>query len=183
MNLPEHSLILRIPEPQISARVKELGAEIAPKYIGEELVLVAALIGAQKFAIELGQVLEEHGVLAQSDYIVIDSGYDESLRPVRKPKVLAGPKKPMKGRKVLLVEDIVDTGHTLATGLASLRKLRPLSLESVSLLSKPSRRQIDIEADYTGFEIENYFAVGEYLDWDEFYRFLRGIWEVKFPEN
>ena len=86
---------------------------------------------------------------------------------------------PIKGRNILIVEDIIDTGHTLDYLLRILNERQPVSLQICTLLNKPDRREVDIKVDYLGFNIPNEFVVGYGLDFDEFYRNLPYIGVLK----
>ena len=155
-------------EEEVAARVTELAEEISRDYEGcEELVCLGILKGSVFFLVDLVRALPIPTVV---DFFQTAS-YGASTTPgevlVKKDVDLS-----LRGRDVLLVEDIVDTGHTLNTVLAMLRLRQPKSLRLVSLLDKPERREVEVPIDYLGFSIPNRFVVGYGLDYDEKYRNL-----------
>jgi hypoxanthine phosphoribosyltransferase len=155
-------------EPEIRRRVAELGREIGEDYRDcEELVCLGILKGSVFFLVDL---VRELRVPVAVDFFQTAS-YGSATSPgevlVKKDVDLS-----LRGRDVLLVEDIVDTGHTLNTVLAMLRLRRPRSLKLCTLLDKPSRREAEVPIDYIGFTIEDHFVVGYGLDHDERWRNL-----------
>ncbi len=155
------------PADAIACRVRELGAEISAAYAGREPILTLVLHGAFIFAADLSRVLTTpHRVesLALTSY----QGR-ESSGQVRIVKDLGCD---IAGQDVLIVEDIVDTGRTLAATLDVLEPRHPRSIEVVTLLDKPSRRLIDVTPRWVGFEIEDVFVVGYGLDLDGRFRGL-----------
>ena len=151
----------------IGRRVRDLGAKVSAAYAGREPILVIVLHGAFIFAADLARTLTcAHRVesLALASY----DGRESSGR-VQVVKDLGCD---IAGRDVLVVEDIVDTGRTLAATLALLEPRRPRSIEVVTLLDKPSRRVIDVSPGWVGFEIEDVFVVGYGLDLDGRFRGL-----------
>ena len=143
----------------IARRVRDLGAEISAVYAGREPILALVLHGAFIFAADLTRAL----TTAHRVESLAIASYDgrESSGQVRVVKDLGCD---IAGRDVLVVEDIVDTGRTLSATLALLEPRRPRSIEAVTLLDKPSRRVIDINPRWVGFEIEDVFVVGYGLD-------------------
>lgn len=143
----------------VGRRVRELGAEISSAYEGREPVLVLVLQGAFIFAADLTRAL----TTAHRVESVALASYEgrESSGQVRVVKDLGCD---ISGRDVLVVEDIVDTGRTLAATLNLLEPRGPRSIEAVTLLDKPSRRVIDIAPRWVGFEIDDIFVVGYGLD-------------------
>ncbi len=162
-----------LPEPllteeQIARRVRELAGEISRDYGDSgELVCLGVLKGSVVFLVDLVRHLSLPVAL---DFLQTSS-YGSSSSPsevrIRKDVDL-----PLRGRDVLLVEDIVDTGHTLDTLLAILRLRQPRSLRLCALLDKPARREVEVPIDYLGFSIEDRFVVGYGLDYDERWRNL-----------
>lgn len=155
-------------EEQVRTRVAELAEEIARDFADcDELVCLGILKGSVFFLVDLVRALP---IPAAVDFFQTAS-YGSSTTPgevlIKKDVDLS-----LRGRDVLLVEDIVDTGHTLATVLAMLRLRRPRSLKLCTLLDKPDRREVEVPIDYIGFSIENRFVVGYGLDYDEKYRHL-----------
>jgi hypoxanthine phosphoribosyltransferase len=166
-----------VDEATIAKRVRELGAEIAEDYRDKDLVLVSILKGALPF---LADLMRQVQIPLALDFLEVSSygGATETSGVVRILKDLA---KPIEARDVLVVEDILDTGHTLSFVLDHLRSQRPSSLRLCTLLDKPARRIIPITIDYRGFEIPDKFVVGYGLDYAERYRNLPFIGVLK-PE-
>src|SRR5437764_487182 len=162
---------------QIAAKVRELGARIATDYQSKDLVLVSILKGALPF---LADLMRATPIPLSLDFLEVSSygAGTESTGAVRILKDLANP---IEGRHVLVVEDILDTGHTLSYVFDHLRAQRPESVRLCVLLDKPARRVIPIEIDYRGFEIADKFVVGYGLDYAEHYRNLPFVGVLK-PE-
>ena len=148
-------------EEQIRARIKALAAQIDADYPkGEPLHFVAVLKGAFVFLSDLARSMPRPVTL---DFIAVSS-YGAATKSSGQVRLLKDLDIPLEGRHVIIVEDIVDTGLTLSYLLEILRARNPLSLKTACLLSKPSRRQIDVPVEYIGFEIEDKFVVGYGLD-------------------
>ena len=152
----------------IQSRVAELGNEISSDYAGQELVVIGVLLGAIVFVADLVRRLEvpvELGALRAASYGgATQSSGNVSLKWSLRPEVT--------GRHVLVVEDIVDTGRTLAVVRQRLMRQKPESLAACALLSKPSRRVCDVPVEYCGFTIGDAFVVGYGLDYRGMYRNL-----------
>src|SRR6266705_6075644 len=166
-----------IDEQAIAAKVRALGAAIADDYRGKDVVLVSILKGALPF---LADLMRATPIPLALDFLEVSSygAGTESTGAVRILKDLANP---IEGRHVLVVEDILDTGHTLSYVFDHLRAQRPESVRLCVLLDKPARRVIPIDIDYRGFEIPDKFVVGYGLDYAERYRNLPFIGVLK-PE-
>jgi hypoxanthine phosphoribosyltransferase len=156
-----------IPTEDIQARVKALGVEIQRDHPGE-LHLVCVLKGAFMFLADLLRALPETTTI---DFVAISS-YGKSTRSSGEVRLLKDLDTGLEGRDVVIVEDIVDTGLTLTYLQDILRARGPKSLKTACLLSKPSRRKVDVKVDYIGFTIEDKFVVGYGLDYAEKYRNL-----------
>ena len=154
-------------EDEIVARCKELGQQITQEYKNNEQppLLVALLKGSVPF---LAELIKHIDLDIQFDFMDVSS-YEgtESIGDIKIIKDLDGS---VKNLDILLVEDIVDTGRTLKTVKAMLKNKGAKTVRVVTLLDKPDRRVVDIEADYTGFEIPNEFVVGFGLDFNQKYR-------------
>ena len=155
----------------IRRRVGELGARIGVDYAGRDLVLVSILKGALPFLADLP---------LRIDFMVVSS-YGAGTTTTGVVRILKDLAKPIEGRDVLVVEDILDTGHTLSYVIEHLRGQHPSSLGLCALLDKPARRVMPIQVDYRGFEIPDKFVVGYGLDFAERYRNLPFIGVLK-PE-
>lgn len=158
-----------VDEETLQVRVKELGQTISAEYEGSDLVLICVLKGGVAFLTDL---MRHITVPHEIDFLAISSygaGQRESTGAVR---LIMDLKADIAGRDVLIVEDIVDSGRTMDYLLRTLGARQPASLRICTLLSKPSRREIDVPLDYIGFEIPNEFVLGYGLDLDEKYRNL-----------
>ena len=153
-----------IDEKTLQKRVKELADEINHDYAEKQILLICILRGALPFLVDL---MRHVTVLNAIDCMAIASygaGARESTGNVRMTLDL---QTNIEGKHVVLVEDIVDSGHTIAHVLEMLRTRRPKSLKVCVLLDKASRREVDVPIDYCGFTIPDYFVVGYGLDIDE----------------
>jgi hypoxanthine phosphoribosyltransferase len=153
----------------LQKRVKELADEINRDFAGEKILLICILRGALPFMVDLMRhltVLNAIDCMAVSSY---GEGARESTGNVRMTLDL---KTNIEGKHVILVEDIVDSGHTIANVLELLHTRKPKSLKVCALLDKESRREIQVPIDYRGFAIANKFVFGYGLDLDEYYRNL-----------
>ena len=166
-----------IAELDIARRVTELAAEINAFFEGtEKLVVVGLLRGSFIFIADLARRLT---VPVEIDFIEASS-YGNSTESSREVRILKDLRGEVEGRDLLVVEDIVDTGHTLAHVLAILATRRPRRLEVCALLSKPSRREVDVHARWIGFEIPDAFVVGYGIDYAQRNRNLPHIGVVRF---
>jgi len=157
---------------QIQARVAEMGAQIERDYpAGEGIHLVGVLKGGFMFMADLVRAMSPRVTL---DFIAVSS-YAKSTKSSGEVRMLKDLDSGLEGRHVIIVEDIVDTGLTLTYLQDILRARAPKSLKTACLLSKPSRRKVDVAVDYVGFTIEDRFVVGYGLDYAEQYRNLSHI--------
>jgi hypoxanthine phosphoribosyltransferase len=158
-----------VSEEQLKKRIPELGAEISRDYQGEDLVLICILRGGVMFLTDLMRhITIPHSV----DFMAVSSygaGARETSGQVR---ITLDLTMNISGRNVLLVEDIVDSGNTIASVLAFLESRQPKTLKVCSLLDKAESRQSGVPIHYTGFVIPNKFVFGYGLDLDEYYRNL-----------
>jgi hypoxanthine phosphoribosyltransferase len=157
-----------IEEDALQARIRELGSEISEDYAGRDVLLIGVLKGAVFFMADL---MRQLSVTCEVDFMAISSygGATDSSGVVR---ILKDLDINIEGRDVLVVEDIIDSGLTLSYLMRNLEAREPASLEICALLTKPSRREIDVPVRYVGFEIPNRFVIGYGLDFDERYRNL-----------
>ena len=164
-----------ISEERIRARIRELGAEITERYRGEELVLVGVLKGCLLFLADLARTID---LPLSIDFLGLSS-YGGGLESSGVVRITNDLSRPIEGKHVLVVEDIVDTGLTMQYLLDNLNTRAPASVGVCSLLFKPENNRIPIRIDFLGFEIPNKFVVGYGLDHDEKYRNLPyiGQWE------
>jgi hypoxanthine phosphoribosyltransferase len=167
-----------ISSEQIQARVRELGAQIAADYSKlDDLLLVGVLKGCAMFMVDLARAIE---LPLAMDFIAVAS-YGASTESSGVVRVLKDLDADIAGRHLLIVEDIIDSGLTLAYLRSQLLRRNPASLRICTLLNKPERRTADVEVDYLGFDIPNEFVVGYGLDYAERYRNLPYIGVLK-PE-
>ena len=155
-------------EDAIQTRIRELGREISSDYAGRELLLVGVLKGAVFFMADLMRVIT---VPCEIDFMAISS-YGASTDSSGVVRILKDLDINIEGRHVLVVEDIVDSGLTLSYLVRNLESREPASLEVCSLLTKPGRREMEVDIRYVGFEIPNRFVIGYGLDFAERYRNL-----------
>jgi hypoxanthine phosphoribosyltransferase len=164
----------------IAARVEALAREIAEHFKGtDKLVVVGLLRGSFVFIADL---VREIDLPVEVDFLEVSS-YGNATQSSREVRILKDLRGEIKGRDVLVVEDIVDTGHTLRHVLAILATRQPARLEACALLDKPSRREVDVKARWTGFEIPDRFVVGYGIDYAQRNRNLPHIGAVRFVED
>ncbi|WP_434278650.1 hypoxanthine phosphoribosyltransferase [Acinetobacter sp. CE-15] len=161
---------------EIHAKVQELGKKIDAHYANsnKELVLIGLLRGSVIFMADLCRAISKTHEL---DFMTVSSygGSTTSSRDVRILKDLDGE---IRGKDILVVEDIIDSGNTLSKVLEILSTRHPNSIELCTLVSKPSRREIDLDVKFLGFEVEDKFIVGYGLDYDQKYRHIPFIGEI-----
>jgi hypoxanthine phosphoribosyltransferase len=160
-----------LPHDTIQARIREMGRDIASDYAGRDPHLVGVLKGACTFMTALAQSVDLPLTL---DYIAVSS-YGAATKSSGEVKLVKDLDQGLEGRDLLVVEDIVDTGLTLNYLLNVLKARGPRTLKVAALLSKPSRRLVEVKLDYVGFSIEDHFVVGYGLDYNEKYRNLKDI--------
>jgi len=164
-------------EEQIQDRIRELAGQISADYQGKDLLLVCVLKGGVMFLTDLMRHLDiPHAI----DFMAISS-YGGSTETSGVVRILMDLNTSIEGKNVLVVEDIVDTGHTLDYILRNLSTRRPTSLKVCALLNKPSRRVLEVPIHYIGFDIPNKFVIGYGLDFGEKYRNLPFVGVLK-PE-
>jgi hypoxanthine phosphoribosyltransferase len=164
-----------IDQAAIQQRVAELGQELSRVYAGQDLLLISVLKGSIMFMADLCRAIE---IPHEIDFMATSS-YGAGMESTGIVRILKDLNKPITGRNIVLVEDIIDSGHTLNYLLGLLRQRQPASIRILSLLDKPERREVDITVDWVGFSIPNEFVVGYGLDFDEIYRNLPYIGVLK----
>jgi len=160
-----------VPSDDIQEKVRELGERITQDYRGEKLLLVGILRGAVVFLSDLMRHLQ---LPCEIDFMDISS-YGTGTQSSGVVRILKDLEEDITGRHVLIVEDIVDTGLTLSYLRRTLLQRRPVSLEICALLTKPSRRQVDLSVKYLGFEVPDEFVIGYGIDYAGAYRNLPDI--------
>jgi hypoxanthine phosphoribosyltransferase len=161
-------IVTMITAESIAARVKELGAQITRDYENGALVLVCVLKGSFVFAADLARAID---IPLRIDFLGVRS-YGEGTESSGVVQITQDLSRPIAGEDVLLVEDIVDTGLTIAHLMDLFRTRQPRSVKVCSLLHKPARAKVEVKVDYLGFTIEDKFVVGYGLDFAEKYRNL-----------
>lgn len=161
-----------IDEPQLQARIAELGQEISRDYAGLNLLLICILRGGVPFLVDLSRHLT---VPHMVDFMAVSSYGVGRRQSSGFARVSLDLQTDIRGKDVLLVEDIVDSGHTIASVLDLLGARHPKSLKVCTLLDKAERREAFVPIAYRGFEIPNKFVFGYGLDLDEYYRNLRFV--------
>ncbi len=174
--MPDVQKVL-ISSGEIEAKVREIGALISEDYRGEKPLLVGILRGA---VVVMSDLMRNIDLQCELDFMDISS-YGTGTSSSGVVRILKDLEEDITGRHVLIVEDIIDTGLTLSYLLRSLLARKPASLEICSLLSKPSRRRVELDVKYLGFEVPDEFVVGYGLDYAGAYRNLPDICVLK-PE-
>ena len=167
-----------LPEEEVDARIQAIGEQVSRDYAGRQVHLICVLKGGSFFMCELAKRIT---VPVSMDFMAVSSygGGTESKGVV---KIVKDLDEPIKDKDVLVVEDIVDSGRTLSYLLEMLKNRGPKSRHLCTLLDKPDRRVVDVDVDYTGFQIPDKFVVGYGLDYDQRYRNLPYIGIVEFDE-
>ena len=164
-----------VDEAAVDERIAELGAAISKDYEGKEVHLVCVLKGGVFFMCELAKRIT---VPVSMDFMSVSS-YGNDTKSSGVVKIVKDLDETIKGKDVLVVEDIVDSGRTLSYLLDNLKSRQPASLRLCTLLDKPERRVIEVNVDYTGFQIPDEFVVGYGLDYAQKYRNLPYIGVVE----
>ncbi len=171
--LGDKSFRLYITEQQIIAAVKQIANKINQDYAGKTPLIVPILNGSFMFASDLVKELS-----CQCEISFIKASSYRGTASTGELTSLIGINEDVKGRDIILVEDIIDTGHTLAKIVPSTEALGPASVKVATLLFKPKALKTDLRIDYVGLEIPNEFIVGYGLDYDGLGRNLREIYQV-----
>ncbi len=166
-----------VSKKEITAKVKELGAQITRDYKGEEPLIVGILRGSFVFMSDLVRAIKLDCTV---DFLAASS-YGKSTTSSGHLKIIKDLDTNIEGKHVIVVEDILDSGITLSRIVDMLKVRKPASIKVCALLNKPDRRQIELDLDYCGFVIPNEFVIGYGLDYDEKYRNLPDICVLK-PE-
>ncbi len=179
MGRPDYVIDELISAKAIAARVEALAREISEHFAGtQQLIVIGLLRGSFVFIADL---VREIDLPVEVDFLEVSS-YGSGTESSREVRILKDLRSEIEGRDVLVVEDIVDTGHTLKHVLAILATRRPARLEVCALLDKPSRREVDVRARWIGFEIPDKFVVGYGIDYAQRDRNLPHIGAVRFVE-
>ena len=176
--MSEHIRVL-LPEEELSARIQEIGRQISKDYEGKQVHLICVLKGGSFFMCELAKRIS---VPVSLDFMSVSS-YGSGTKSGGVVKIVKDLDDPIQDKDVIVVEDIVDSGRTLSYLLEMLQARGPKSLHLCTLLDKPDRRVVDVNVDYTGFQIPDEFVVGFGLDYDQRYRNLPYIGVVEFDDK
>ena len=168
-------ITIMIDEDTVDNRIKEIAAQISRDYAKKEVRLICILKGSVFYTTELAKRLT---IPTTMDFMKVSS-YGSGTVSSGKIKIQKDLDESIEGLDVIVVEDIVDSGNTLSQLIPELKKRNPRSLAVTTLLDKPSRREVEVNVDYTGFEIEDKFVVGYGLDYDQSYRDLPFIGVVE----
>ena len=175
--MSEHIEVL-VTKEDVEKRISEMADEINRAYAGKSLHLVCVLKGGAFFMCELAKHLN---MPVSLDFMSVSS-YGSATKSSGVVKIVKDLDEPIKDKDVLVVEDIVDSGRTLSYLMEMLRDRGPKSLHLCTLLDKPERRVVEVNVDYTGFQIPDKFVVGYGLDHDQHYRNLPYIGVVEFDD-
>ena len=174
----QDNIKIMITEEEIEQRTKELGEQISRDYAGKQVHMVCVLKGGVYFMTALSKRISEN-VPVSLDFMSVSS-YGGDTKSSGIVKIVKDLDEPLAGKDVLVVEDIIDSGRTLSYLLEMLKDRKPASLKLCTLLDKPERRVVDVNIDYTAFQVPDEFVVGYGLDYDQKYRNLPYIGVVEF---
>ena len=175
----QESVSVLLSEEELDDKIREMGARISRDYAGKQVHLICVLKGGTFFMCELAKRIT---IPVSIDFMSVSSYGDDTVSTgiVR---IIKDLDKPIEGKDVIVVEDIIDTGRTLSYLLKVLKDRKPNSVKLATMLDKPDRRVVDdVNVDYTGFEIPDEFVVGYGLDYAERYRNLPYIGILHFSE-
>lgn len=168
-----------ISEEQIQKRVKELGSQISRDYAGQELLIVCILRGGVMFTTDLIRQIDVPLAIEFMGVSSYGTGVRQSEGEVR---ITLDLNTSVTGKNILIVEDIIDSGHTLSSVIEILQTRNPKSVYICTLLDKFERREVDVPIRYCGFQIKNEFVFGYGLDMDEYYRNLPFVGTVNLDK-
>lgn len=177
----KHSVEVMIPEDEIAKRIAELGQQITEQYqdSGSDMVLVGLLRGSFMFMADLCRKIE---VSHEVDFMTASS-YGSGMSSTRDVRILKDLDEDIRGKDVLIVEDIIDSGNTLSKVREILSLRQPKSLAICTLLDKPDRREVEVPVEYVGFTIPDEFVVGYGIDYAQRYRHLPYVGKVVMLEE
>lgn len=173
--MAEHVRVI-LTEKEVNARIQAIGDQISRDYAGKKVHLVCVLKGGSFFMCELAKRIS---IPVSIDFMSVSS-YGKDTKSSGVVKIVKDLDESLKDKEVIVVEDIIDSGRTLSYLMELLGKRGPKSIALCTLLDKPSRRVVNVNVDYTGFEIPDAFVVGYGLDYNQKYRNLPYIGVVEF---
>ena len=161
----------------IAARIEQLAHQIETEFSDtDKLVVIGLLRGSFVFIADL---VREISLPIEVDFLEVSS-YDDGMESSREVRILKDLRGTVENRDVLIVEDIVDTGHTMKNVTQHIIRRNPKRMKTIALLDKPSRREVEIKTDFLGFEIPDEFVVGYGIDYAQLNRNLPYIGKVRF---
>ncbi len=166
-------------EEELDKRIRELGAQISKDMEGKSIKLICILKGASFFACELAKRIT---VPVYMDFMMVSS-YGNGTESSGVLKIKKELDEPVENQHVLIVEDIIDSGRTLSYMVEEMKRRHVASVSLCTLLSKPARREVEVEVQYVGFEIPDEFVVGYGLDYAQRYRNLPYIGVVELDKE
>ena len=173
--MAEHISVLKS-EDEVDVRIKEMGEQISRDYAGKQIHMICVLKGGSFFMCELAKRIT---VPVSLDFMSVSS-YGSDTKSSGVVKIVKDLDESIQGKDVLVVEDIIDSGRTLSYLMEMLRDRQPASLRLCTLLDKLDRRVVDVDVNYTGFQIPDEFVVGYGLDYNQRYRNLPYIGVISF---
>ena len=168
-----------LPEEEVNKRISEIGEQISKDYAGKQVHLVCVLKGGAFFMCELAKRIT---VPVSMDFMSVSS-YGSGTSSSGNVKIIKDLEDSIEGKHVLIAEDIVDSGNTLSKLITLLKARKPASIKLCTLLDKPDRRVVDVDIDYTAFQVPDKFVVGYGLDYAQKYRNLPYIGVVEGLEE
>ncbi|ACZ00813.1 hypoxanthine phosphoribosyltransferase [Streptobacillus moniliformis] len=173
----EYKIEVAITEEEIANKVDEIAKKISSDFEGQSLLLVGLLRGSAVFLADIARKINYNKVDLTLDFMNVSS-YGNSMQSSREVKILKDLEEDVNNRHILIIEDIVDTGRTLSEVKKMLLMRNPKSLKICTLLDKPERREVEIDVDYIGFKISDFFVVGYGIDYAQKHRTLPFIGQV-----
>ena len=174
--MEKYHINVLISEDEVDSKIKQLGEQISKDYEGKEVHLICVLRGGSFFMCELAKRIT---VPVSLDFMSVSS-YGSDTKSSGAVKIVKDLDDAIEGKDVLVVEDIIDSGRTLSYLLEMLKDRKPNSLKLCTLLDKPDRRVVDVDIDYTAFQVPDKFVVGYGLDYAQKHRNLPYIGVVEF---
>ena len=165
-------------EEEVNKKISEVAAQINKDYEGKEVHLICILKGGVFFTCELAKRLT---IPVSLDFMSVSS-YGSDTKSSGVVKIIKDLDEPLEGKNVIIVEDIIDSGRTLAYLIEVLKQRNPASIRLCALLNKPDRREVEVQIDYLGFDIPDEFVVGYGLDYAQKYRNLPYIGVVELQD-
>ena len=164
----EDKIRVLLTEEEVNEKIKKIGEQVSKDYAGKSVHMICVLKGGVFFTCELAKRIT---VPVSLDFMSVSS-YGSETKSSGIVKIIKDLDEPLEGKDVLIVEDIIDSGNTLSRLVPMLQERGPKDLRICTLLSKPERREVEIDVAYNGFEIPDKFVVGYGLDYDQHYRNL-----------